>query len=60
MQRASTLEEKMKALQEKNAALKLAADAEKSQKDRLLAVVHTLTGTLKSSCNSRMLLLDNF
>ena len=60
MQRASTLEEKMKALQEENAALKLAADAEKSQKDRLLAVVHTLTGTLKSSCNSRMLLLDNF
>ena len=48
MQQASTLEEKMKALQEENAALKLAADAEKSQKDRLLAVVHTLTGAFNS------------
>ena len=46
VQRASTLEEKLKALKEENAALKLAADAEKSQKDRLLAVVHTLTGML--------------
>ena len=60
VQQASTLEEKIEALQEENAALKLAADAERSQKDRLLAVVHTLTGTLKSSCNPRKLLLDSF
>ena len=60
VQRASTLEEKIEALQEENAALKLAADAERSQKDRLLAVVHTLTGLLKSSCNPRKLLLDSF
>ena len=44
VQQASTLEEKMKALQEENAALKLAADEEKSHKDWLLAVIHTLTG----------------
>ena len=51
VQRASTLEEKLKALQEENVALKLAAVAEKSQKDRLLAVVHTLTGMFNSWCN---------
>ena len=47
VQRATTLEEKPKALKEENAALKLAADEEKSQKDRLLTVVHTLTGMFK-------------
>ena len=46
---ASTLEEKMKALEEENATLKLAVAAERSQKDRLLAVMHTLTGMLDSS-----------
>ena len=48
---ASALEEKMKALEEENAALKLAAAAERPQKDRLLAVMHTLTGMLDSSRN---------
>ena len=55
VQQASTLEEKMKALEEENAALKLAAAAERSQKDRLLAVMHTLTGILISSRNPAML-----
>lgn len=50
VQQASTLEEKMKALEKENAALKRAANAEKSQKDRLLAVVHTLTGAFNSIC----------
>ena len=54
VQQASTLEEKMKALKEENATLKLAAAAERSQKDRLLAVMHTLTGMLNSSRNPAM------
>ena len=47
----------MKALEEENATLKLAAAAEKSQKDRLLAVMHTLTGMVDSSRNPVMPLL---
>ena len=49
MHQTSTLEEKIKALEEENETLKLAAAAERSQKDRLLAVMHTLTGMLDSS-----------
>ena len=43
---AASLEEKLKALEQENASLKLAADEEKSGKDRLLALVHSLTGLL--------------
>ena len=43
---AASLEERLKALEEENASLKLAADNEKSVKDRLLALVHSLTGLL--------------
>ena len=49
MHQTSTLEEKIKALEEENETLKLAAAAESSQKDRLLAVMHTLAGMLDSS-----------
>ena len=48
VQQASSLEDKMKALKEENEALKLAAAVERSQKDRLLAVLHTLTSVLNS------------
>ena len=54
VQQASSLEDKMKALKEENKALKLTAAAERSQKDRLLAVLHTLTGMLDSSRNPVM------
>ena len=42
----TSLEEWLKALKKENASLKLAADSEKSAKDRLLALVHSLTGLL--------------
>ena len=42
--RAASLEERLRALEEENASLKLAAESERSAKDRLLAVVHSLTG----------------
>ena len=44
--RTASLEERLKALEEENASLKLAADEERSAKDRLLALVHSLTGSL--------------
>ena len=47
-ERATSLEEKLKALEEENASLKLAAETERADKDRLLAVVHSLTGLLRS------------
>ena len=43
---AASLEERLKALEEENASLKLAADEEWSGKDRLLALVYSLTGLL--------------
>ena len=46
--RAASLEEKLKALEEENASLKLAAETERADKDRLLAVVHSLTGLFPS------------
>ena len=46
--RAASLEEKLRALEEENASLKLAAETERAGKDRLLAVVHSLTGLLHS------------
>ena len=46
--RAASLEERLKALEEENASLKLAAENERSAKDRLLAVVHSLTGLFPS------------
>ena len=49
VQQASSLEDKMKALKEENEALKLTAAADRSQKDRMLAVLHTLTGMLNFS-----------
>ena len=45
---ATSLEEKLKALEEENASLKLAAETERADKDRLLAVLHSLTGLLRS------------
>ena len=42
--RDASLEERLKALEEENASLKLVAENEKSDKDRLLAVVHSVTG----------------
>ena len=42
--RAASLEERLKKLEEENASLKAAAEVERSAKDRLLAVVHSLTG----------------
>ena len=42
--RAASLEEKLKALEEENVSLKLAAETERAVKDRLLAMVHSLTG----------------
>ena len=41
---ATSLERRLKALEEENVALKLAAENERADKDRLLAVVHSLTG----------------
>ena len=46
--RAASLEERLKALEEENASLKLAAETERAGKDRLLAVVHSLTGLFHS------------
>ena len=45
-ERAASLEERLRTLEEENASLKLAADSEKSAKDRLLALVRSLTGLL--------------
>ena len=45
-ERAASLEERLRMLEEENASLKLAADNEKSSKDRLLALVRSLTGLL--------------
>ena len=45
-ERAASLEERLKKLEEENVSLKLAADEEQSAKDRLLALVHSLTGTV--------------
>ena len=42
--RAASLEERLKKLEDENASLKAAAEIERSAKDRLLAVVHSLTG----------------
>ena len=42
--RAASLEEWLKELEEENTTLKAAAENERSAKDRLLAVVHSLTG----------------
>ena len=44
LERVVSLEERLKALEEENASLKLSADKERSAKDRLLALVHLLTG----------------
>ena len=43
LERAVSLEERLKALEEENASLKLSADEERSAKDQLLALVHSLT-----------------
>lgn len=43
---AASLEERLKEPEEENASLKLAADEERSGKDRLLALLHSLTGWL--------------
>ena len=40
---AASLEEQLRTLEEENASLKLAADGERSAKDRLLALVRSLT-----------------
>ena len=45
-ERAASLEERLKVLKKENASLKLAADEERSAKDRLLAIMHSLTGSL--------------
>ena len=45
-ERAASLEERLKTLEGENASLKLATDEERSAKDRLLALVHSLTGML--------------
>ena len=45
--RTASLEERLRALEEENASLKLAAENERSAKDRLLAV-HSLTGLFPS------------
>ena len=45
-ERAASLEERLRTLEEENASLMLAADNEKSAKDRLLALVHSLIGLL--------------
>ena len=42
--RAASLEERLKKLEDENACLKAAAEIERSAKDRLLAMVHSLTG----------------
>ena len=44
--RAASLEERLKEIEEENTSLKAAAENERSAKDRLLAVVHSLTGLL--------------
>ena len=46
--RAASLEERLKKLEDENASLKAAAEIERSAKDRLLAVVHSLTGLFLS------------
>ena len=43
--RANSFKERLKALEEENASLKLNMDRERSTKDRLLAVVRSLTGS---------------
>ena len=45
---AASLEEKLKKLEDENASLKAAAKIERSAKDWLLAVVHSLTGLLST------------
>ena len=47
-ERTASLEERLKALEEENASLKLAAETERAGKDRLLAVVHSLTCLFQS------------
>ena len=50
---ATSLEERLKTLEEENASLKLVADEERSAKDRLLALVHSLAGMLPLPLLSR-------
>ena len=49
LERVVSLEEQLKALEEENASLRLSADEEWSAKERLLGLVHSLTGSLFSS-----------
>ena len=46
--RAASLEERLRKLEDENASLKVAAEIERSAKDWLLAVVHSLTGLLST------------
>ena len=46
--RAASLEERLKRLEDENASLKAATEIERSAKDRLLAMLHSLTGLLST------------
>ena len=46
--RAASLEERLRKLEDENASLRAATEIERSAKDRLLAVVHSLTGLLST------------